>query len=444
MSVPLDRLYNFLFDIVNLDDLIIYQFLPHGSRKLDDLVVALYPSKIKPSWVNTMTTPCMIFHDQEPLMYDFYTDKDFDQYLNRTKGKTFHPNVIPRSLMNLMISMHLRCCVAATTNIYDQTLLCHSEKNSRDLELYTNKNFIGVYYWSHALIARDWYRYARLDPQLAVDFDKIRYDFLIYNRAWSGTREYRLALAEMLANHDLIANCNTKFSATDNEIYYSQHQFVNPNFKILRHDLHELYLPNLHDSSASGDYDNQDYATSAVEVVLETLFDDTRWHLTEKTLRPIACGRPFLLAATPGSLEYLREYGFKTFDGLIDETYDTIQDPRARLQALVTELKRISGLEADRKRSLWIELYKIAKHNQTLFFSDQWHQQIVDEFKTNYQKARCQLTATAKYHRALDDISQHDPEMIAWRATSKSDWGGPTQQERQQLADLIQQLAHNQ
>ena len=444
MSVPLDRLYNFLFDIANPDDVIIYQFLPHGSRKLDDLATILFPTSTKPGWVKTMTTPCMILHDQEPLMYDFYTAQDFDQYLNRTKGKVFHPNVIPRSLMNLMIGMHLRCCVVATTNIYDQTLLCHSEKNSRDLELYTKNNFIGVYYWSHALIARDWYRYAKLDPQLKVNFDNITHDFLIYNRAWSGTREYRLALAEMLANHDLIKNCNMKFSEIDNQVHYTQHQFANPDLSISRHDLHELYRPNLHHASASADYDNQDYATSAVEVVLETLFDDTRLHLTEKTLRPIACGRPFILAATPGSLEYLREYGFQTFHGLIDESYDTILDPRTRLQAVAAELKRLSGLGSSDKRRLWSALYEIAKHNQTLFFSDQWHNQIVNEFKTNFTGAWSQLTATARYHRELDDISQHDPEMIAWRSTSKSNWGGPTQQERAELAQIIQDLDQGQ
>jgi hypothetical protein len=69
--------------------------------------------------------------------------------------------------------------------------------------------------------------------------------------------------------------------------------------------------------------------------VLETLFDDHRWHLTEKSLRPIACGKPFVLMATPGSLQYLRQYGFKTFDGLIDETYDSIQNPKQRLQAVL-------------------------------------------------------------------------------------------------------------
>jgi hypothetical protein len=33
-----------------------------------------------------------------------------------------------------------------------------------------------------------------------------------------------------------------------------------------------------------------------------------------------------MLLAAPGNLAYLKSYGFKTFDSVIDESYDTIQD----------------------------------------------------------------------------------------------------------------------
>ena len=44
-----------------------------------------------------------------------------------------------------------------------------------------------------------------------------------------------------------------------------------------------------------------------------------------------------MLAATPGSLQYLKQYGFETFHGLIDESYDTILDPRERLKTIVQD-----------------------------------------------------------------------------------------------------------
>ena len=432
MSVPLDRLYNFLYDIANRSDLLIYQFFPHGSRKLEDLK-DLFTIKPGHSWIKGMTTPCMIMHDQEPLMYHLYTKKDFKEYLEQNRHK-----LLPKALIEVVAELHLRACVYATTNAYDQTLLCHSEQNSQDLALYQQHGFIGIYYWSHALIARDWYRYARVDPKLTANFEHITHDFLIYNRAWSGTREYRLALAEMLADNNLISCCRTTFSEFDDQLQYTQHTFANPNLAISRDDLHKLYSPNTHDASASADYSNKDYATTGIEVVLETLFDDSRHHLTEKTLRPIACGRPFMLSATPGSLNYLRQYGFKTFDGLIDETYDTILDPRQRLKAIVQEIKRISCLDKDQKRLLWTKLYSIAEYNKRLFFSNEWHDSIVKEFQDNFNLAINQLTVSGKYQDKLDKIaSDNDPEMIRWRNTYRS--GMPTDQDRELLTRWIQE-----
>ena len=433
MSIPLDRLYNFLYDdITNRDDIVIYQFSPHGSRKLEHLVDIVSKIPDRP-WIKAMTTPCMILHDQEPLMYHLYTKKDFKNYLEQNRHHLY-----PKALIEVVAELHLRACVHATTNVYDQTLLCHSEQNSQDLALYQQHGFIGVYYWSHALIARDWYRYARLDPKLAVDFERITHDFLIYNRAWSGTREYRLTLAEMLANNNLISCCQTTFSAIDNQLQYTQHTFANTNLVISRDDLHELYPANTHDASASADYNNQDYVCTAIEVVLETLFDDQRHHLTEKTLRPIACGRPFILTATAGSLQYLKQYGFETFAGLIDETYDTIADPQQRLAAIVQEMKRISVLSHDQKRSLWNKLYAIADRNKQLFFSNGWQDGIVKEFKTNFDLAINQLTVSGKYQDALDQIAaSNDPEMLHWRNFKRP--GMPTEQDRVELARWIQE-----
>jgi len=432
MSVPLDRLYNFLYDIANRSDLLIYQFFPHGSRKLEDLK-NLFTIKLGDSWINGMTAPCMILHDQEPLIYHLYTKKDFKEYLEQNRHKLY-----PKALIEVVAQLHLRACVHATTNVYDQTLLCHSEQNSQDLALYQQHGFIGVYYWSHALIARDWYRYARVDPKLTPNFERITHDFLIYNRAWSGTREYRLTLAEMLADNNLISCCHTTFSEFDGQLQYTQHTFTNPNLAISRGDLHELYSPNTHDASASADYSNKDYATIGIEVVLETLFDDQRHHLTEKTLRPIACGRPYILVATPGSLQYLKQYGFKTFDGIIDETYDSILDPRERLRAIVREIKRISLLDKDQKKLLWSKLYAISEYNKQLFFSNEWHDRIVKEFRNNFESAMNQLTVSGKYQDLLDQIaSNNDPEMIRWRNTYRP--GMPTVEDRELLTRWIQE-----
>ena len=430
MTVPLDRLYNFLYDVCNRDDLIIYGFLPHGSKKLEDLSLLKDPNQI--SWISRMTMPAFIFHDQEPLYYNLYTEEKINAYID-----THLVHRMSDNQKKLLAKTHLRACIQLPFGVYDQVLLCHSEKNSENLDLYQQNGFIGVYYWSHALIARDWYRFAKLDPMLVPNFDNIVYDFLVYNRAWSGTREYRLTLAEMLSDNDLLSCCKTSFSEFDQQLHYTEHTFKNPNLAISSVDLQKMYKSNTADSQSSADYNSTDYGIIAIELVLETLFDDNRHHLTEKILRPIACGRPFILASTPGSLQYLRQYGFKTFDKLIDESYDIVTDPRMRLEMIVKEIKRIKNMEYKEKKILWTKLYSIAAYNKKLFFSEKWQDTIINEFKKNFDSAMTQITATGKYQKEMDRLALFDPIVAYYRSTDSLIPGGPTLECRKKLAQWV-------
>ena len=386
MSVPLDRLYNFLHNVVN-DDIIIYRFTPHGSKKLEDLL-PLMPTAL---WVKEMTTPYAIFHDQEPLNFNYWASDDFTQFwMNKIDYNNSNHLLDGYKLpqwISKFTSLHLRGVVQETINLYDYTIIVHSEKNSREVDTYFQHGFLPVYYWSHALIASDWFRYAAHDPVLQYNTDTFAQDFLIYNRAWSGTREYRLTFADLLVQAGLVKHCHTSFAPVDSGMHYSQHKFVNPDLAIARTDLETMLPPNTHDSHASADYNNRDYAQTGMEIVLETLFDDSRLHLTEKSLRPIACGKPFMLVATAGSLEYLRSYGFETFGNLIDESYDLETDPVARLAAVIQEMTRISSLTDSDKIVLWNQLHQIAERNKQRFFSDEWQASIVQEYNNNMNHA---------------------------------------------------------
>lgn len=420
MSIPLDRLYHYIESLCS-DDILIYRWYPHGSKKLDHLVMLddqWYPYKskelndVKPQGLQIIlqkmfNTPAMICHDQEPLDYNLYTKQDFLDILDKNLITIKHSKY--KKLKNIFAETHLRSAITAPANFHKYTLLCHSEKNSQELKLYENNNFLGVYYWSHALIAKDWYRFAEYDKSLIYNKTNFQRDFLIYNRAWNGTREYRLKFAELLGDNQLLSYCNTKFNPIDTGLHYTKHQFKNSKFKISREDLENIIPLNSVDSVASGDYVNSDYQQCAIEVVLETLFDDERNHLTEKTLRPIACGKPFILASTPNSLEYLRDYGFKTFHGLIDESYDKIVDPLERLQAISQEMKRISLLGSTQKSIIWQQLHKIAEFNKTRFFSKDFHNTVTNEFVENFNNA----IEVCKKNKSLDLFKLRlDPTVI--------------------------------
>jgi len=378
MSIPLDRLYNFLQDVVN-QDIVIYRWYLHGSKKLTDL----RPLKNYGNLELEFSLPGVIAHDQEPINFDQYTDADKLEW--RRFAEIYGPNLLAVSdheFMNMSIDKILEIVFQRNRNM----VIIHSELNSVEVDQLKDSTLIPVYYWCHALIALDWYRYAQHDPALVTK--NVKKSFLIYNRAWSGTREYRLKFAEMLVENNLSKLCHMGFNSVDSDKVYQTHEFKNPAFQITSTDLEKYFFKNQTNSTASADYCTEDYQQTQIEVVLETLFDDARWHLTEKTLRPIACGHPFILASTPGSLKYLRSYGFETFGELIDETYDSIQDPVQRLQAIVESMKQL--MSADQET--WRKLQAIAKRNQRRFFSSEFQQQVIDELVTNFNQAILTIT----------------------------------------------------
>jgi hypothetical protein len=134
--------------------------------------------------------------------------------------------------------------------------------------------------------------------------------------------------------------------------------------------------------AASADYDVKDINSTAVSVVLETVVDD-KIHLTEKILRAIACAHPFVLLAGPGSLAYLRSYGFQTFAKFWDESYDQEPDTVKRMQMIIHTMQQIQTLtESD-----WKEIKQIADQNKQHFFSDEFIQHVSNELKTNLDHA---------------------------------------------------------
>jgi hypothetical protein len=396
MFVPFDNLYNFLQQYV-ANNTLIYQFRVSGNRNISNVQLASYDSQ---SWVECATSIYMLMHDQEPLNFNYYLQDHTQDILKFIHYQNKHISLEGISVpalkeFYLQNQFELNVFPMRTHTIFDRWILCHSELNSTNLDLYKNIGAVGVYWWSHALISKDWFRFAMIDPRLKYK-NSFKKDFNVYNRAWAGTREYRLKFTELILQNHLDQNTNITFSPIENSVHYTNYQFENLVFSI---DCDLETLPCNHTpASASADYNHNDYQQCAIDVVLETLFDDTRLHLTEKTLRPIACGKPFILVSTAGSLQYLKNYGFKTFDGLIDESYDSILNPLDRLNAIIKLMKNISSMSPGDKENLYQEMHEIAKYNKKRFWSDEFSQSVINEFVLNYQTglAICQKYPTGK------------------------------------------------
>ena len=384
MSIPLDRLYQFIEKIAIKNygaPVIIYRFWPDGAKNIEDLnSLPTYWN----SWYDSAVNPYVWCHDQEPLTYDFFQT---------------HPRHLDTPWHNLLLSLAIPAWgqnLMYVRSVFSKDLLVHSEQRSKNLEKYAEES-VPVYYWSHALIARDWFRFAQHH-----DFTKkVSKQFLIYNRAWTGTREYRLRFSDLLIEHQLVDHCLTFCNPTEDGKHYTQHKYNNNGWRPT-HVLENYLPPSLAKTCASADFNTEDYRSTEIEIVLETLFDDDRLHLTEKSLRPIACRQPFILAATHGSLQYLRDYGFRTFDSIWDETYDTIEDPYQRMQAIIKLMLEVNSW-SDELRCDNIQLMQqIADHNHQHFFSKDFSDLIINELRTNMREAVDQITQDPGFDKWLD------------------------------------------
>lgn len=81
------------------------------------------------------------------------------------------------------------------------------------------------------------------------------------------------------------------------------------------------------------------YRYAACDFVVETVFHYPYAYVSEKTLRPMACKRMFVICGPCGVLALLRGKGFATFGDFIDENYDREADPVKRFQAVVREMR---------------------------------------------------------------------------------------------------------
>lgn len=77
------------------------------------------------------------------------------------------------------------------------------------------------------------------------------------------------------------------------------------------------------------------YQNTWFTLVSETGFEYPHSFRTEKIWKPILAGHPFVVCSNQGFYRDLRNLGFRTFDHLIDESFDSIIDGKDRLDRLI-------------------------------------------------------------------------------------------------------------
>lgn len=108
--------------------------------------------------------------------------------------------------------------------------------------------------------------------------------------------------------------------------------------------------------------------------------------LTEKVFKTIGFKMPFIFYGEPGSLNYLKKLGYKTFNELWCEDYDNIVDPAVRADAIVDIVNKLSSLTANEFIEILKKAYIIVEHNFQTLKSRQTEKDFIDhvcEFVNN-------------------------------------------------------------
>jgi hypothetical protein len=77
------------------------------------------------------------------------------------------------------------------------------------------------------------------------------------------------------------------------------------------------------------------YCDTYFSLVTETVFDYPYSFRTEKIAKPLAVGHPWIAASNSGFYRDIRNLGFRTFDSLIDESFDSIDNNQDRMDRIV-------------------------------------------------------------------------------------------------------------
>ena len=118
---------------------------------------------------------------------------------------------------------------------------------------------------------------------------------------------------------------------------------------------------------------NYIYNQSSHSIVCETTCYNDFNQFTEKIAKPILAQRIFVVFCGQWYLKNLRSLGFRTFDSIIDESYDAEPDIMLRFHQAWNQVEILCQGNSAKLRS---QVRDILIYNQQHFLKNDWHQNI--------------------------------------------------------------------
>ncbi len=288
----------------------------------------------------------VMFFDQEPCVPDLTHDL-FEELAKRNRSSTH------------------KALIVSETNSDNVDYTC------------TRWQMRPFYYFFHGWAALDWYRgYDRSFLIQPWQQRQISKTFFSPNRIIGGLRQHRVLMLYWFKKLDTMNNWISASLVCPVEQQHimdiaKQYQHALPDIQSVLSSIElPLLFPNEDSPRMSSCWlDQFDLCSqSLIYHVSETVYTGRRLHLTEKSFKPIALGMPFVFTAPAGSVEYLRQYGFKTFDSVWSEDYDLESNDLLRAQKVALTLKQINDLSPQQKQELFEQCWPIIEHNWNWFY----------------------------------------------------------------------------
>jgi len=297
-------------------------------------------------------TNYVFMHDQEPVDIELF-DPLFQDVLRRNTD-VWWPNK-PHPFGHVVVS----------------------ELGEKVEQLCQTYEWTSHYYFFHGWACLDWFR--GYDRTFLIDRARDRKPtrtFMSPNRIVGGRRDHRVLFLYHVFKQELQNNhiSAPRICPIENIDITSIAQKYTNVYRDIIQVFEQADLPRFFSGETTQNMTScwltnfNEAADSLVYVPTETVYFGRRTHLTEKTFKAIVLEMPFVLVAPAGSLEYLRSYGFKTFSGILDESYDCETDDILRLEKVTKLLKDLDNLSVQERAEIHRACLPMVEHNYNHFY----------------------------------------------------------------------------
>ena len=116
-------------------------------------------------------------------------------------------------------------------------------------------------------------------------------------------------------------------------------------------------------------FDPEIYNQTHYTAMIETTIHNDFAMFSEKEAKPIVAKRPFIVFGACRQLEAFRSLGFKTFDGVVDESYDLIEDKETRWHKALDSMLLVTKKDP---KEVYRKLHEVLIHNKDHFENTEW------------------------------------------------------------------------